>query len=65
MWLPMVHQLMMPIFYMRGRSSGYVEGLHLHWNVPQPVGSHLPEVEMFAFRDLEVSDRIFDGIETK
>ncbi|KAJ6551621.1 hypothetical protein B0H19DRAFT_174427 [Mycena capillaripes] len=64
MWLPMVHQLMMPIFYMRGCSSGYVEGLRLHWNVPQPVGSHLPEVQTFAFRDLDVSDSVFDGTET-
>ncbi|KAF8218030.1 hypothetical protein K438DRAFT_2006955 [Mycena galopus ATCC 62051] len=64
MWRPMVHQFMVPIFHMRGCSSGYVEGLRLHWNVPQPVGNSPTDVETFAFRDVEVSDRIFDGIET-
>ncbi|KAF8201939.1 hypothetical protein K438DRAFT_592154 [Mycena galopus ATCC 62051] len=55
LWRPMVHQLMIPIFHMRGCSSGYVEGLRLHWNMPQPVGNHSPDVQTFAFRDIELS----------
>ncbi|KAJ6523640.1 hypothetical protein B0H19DRAFT_1085702 [Mycena capillaripes] len=39
-------------------------GLAPPLNVPQPVGSHLPEVQTFAFRDLDVSDSVFDGTET-
>ena len=65
MWRPMVLQLMMPIFHMRSCSSGFVEDLRLHWSTPQPVEGLAPDVRTFAFRDLEISDQIFDGIETK
>jgi hypothetical protein len=61
----MVLQLMMPIFHMRSFSSGYVEDLRLHWSTPQPVEGLASDVRTFAFRDLEISDQIFDGIETK
>ncbi|KAJ7815734.1 hypothetical protein B0H14DRAFT_3745164, partial [Mycena olivaceomarginata] len=65
MWLPMVRRLMMPIFHMRGATSGYIEALRLHRNKPLPVGDQSPCVESFAFRDIEESDRIFDSIETQ
>ncbi|KAJ7218885.1 hypothetical protein B0H12DRAFT_1153042, partial [Mycena haematopus] len=64
MWRPMVHQLMIPIFHMAALGGGYVEELRLYRNVPQPVGTLVPEVRTFGFKDFEISDLVFDGIQT-
>ncbi|KAF7343042.1 hypothetical protein MVEN_01734500 [Mycena venus] len=64
LWLPMVRRVMMPIFHMRSTTGGYIQTLRLHRNVPMPVSNQLPRMESFGFSEIQVSDRIFDGVQT-
>ncbi|KAK6971332.1 hypothetical protein R3P38DRAFT_2587298, partial [Favolaschia claudopus] len=65
MWRPMVHRLMVPIFHMHSSTDGNIETLRLLWNVPRQVGVDRPlETIRFGFRDIEISDKVFDGIQT-
>ncbi|KAJ7475341.1 hypothetical protein B0H11DRAFT_1918038 [Mycena galericulata] len=55
----------MPIFHMRGGTTGYIQTLRLHHNKPLPVGEEPSSGESFFFREIARSDAIFDSIETQ
>ncbi|KAJ7780916.1 hypothetical protein B0H16DRAFT_1817130 [Mycena metata] len=62
-WLPLVKQLMLPIAYIRNR-PGYMQTLKLSYKPPVPPGESPKQIVVFGLNDYEVSDKIFDALQT-